>query len=181
MAFVYQYRDINNDVVYVGIVKGHSIDKLFTRIYGHRNDYWQEAGPFNIYYATVAAPADADIYETIMIGKYQPKYNSAKSSWGESSFSESLDSLEFYPLPDMMPKVQIRELKKPDYMLCSICRKKLSIRSKNNLNISFSGPKINYYLDQTLCPKCSPNVIPLLDQIFDIGRPDFNGPDVMEV
>ena len=87
---VYKYIDADKIVKYVGLVRpGNS---FLNRIIQHRNDEWYHDG-FKIYYIELATQTDCEFCESFFINHYKTYnyYNTAKSSWGSSSFINADD------------------------------------------------------------------------------------------
>ena len=85
MAFVYKYTNTFGRVMYVGKVSKHdSIESLRARIRGHRDDIRidERSTSWSIEFIPGLTAADADALETILIARYHPTLNTAKTQWG---------------------------------------------------------------------------------------------------
>ena len=115
MAYIYRFKDINNNVIYVGYTGqtlSQRMQQHFTKGHLPKECYKSIA---SIEYQKYNTKADAQIMEVIYINKYKPKYNklnkqndSITISMGEEKEWKTYKILK-YPkeakAPSRLPKV----------------------------------------------------------------------------
>lgn len=79
--FVYVYVDMNTEeVAYIGRVK--SPKRAGARIHDHRCEKWYHKGEYAIAFIPCVGRWESEWLETLLINRYEPKYNKDKKGWG---------------------------------------------------------------------------------------------------
>ena len=92
MHYIYKYV-LNNNIIYIGKTDAGLENRLSQHGKPGDNitkDAWEELNVSEIFYATMANATMADVVESELIRRYQPKYNKAKmdTAWAGLPFAE---------------------------------------------------------------------------------------------
>lgn len=181
MAFVYRYINSEDKIIYVGKVSLDHPSNLISRINGHRSDPWSKANAdARIEYVSVQTAADADALETLLIARHHPRYNSAKTGWGNCSYNSILDELVWKPYPfglEYEGKQLVKKAidKTKCLRRCDFCHTAVLNTVKGYSHVEIVCPGLHYYFGLYLCEACADELKDVADSVDEVLFPLKHG------
>lgn len=178
MAYVYRYLDRSDNVKYVGIVHGDTLEDLRRRLLQHKNE--PEFRPsWRIEYIPGLTRTDAEILEAHFIAlNCDSCINKAKRAWGRLTL-EITNAPDWREYNDADVLAQTRPFNtrrisphgKVLSFTCSCCRGEVLGYPDNYIQIDSRGV-INRYTTLFLCPSCEER---LANEFYDFFAPILEG------